>query len=82
MGAAQQHQATDETKTWVRFSRSAQGASIVTVTVQRGSCVARWSEKAFPGQLEATIINARERAADSLTELERALAAIDLADVA
>lgn len=64
--------ATDiERKEWVRVSRSANGQTVVTVTLQEGNLTSKWSTKAF-GKLKDGVTEARAYAGTNLDQLREA----------
>lgn len=60
-------------KEWVKASRSAQGTTIVTVTLQEGNLTSRWSEKAY-GKVKEAVKVCRTHAEVNLNELREATA--------
>ena len=63
-----------EGKEWVKVSHSANGVTVVTVTLVEGNLSARWSVKSFTSGIKAGVEEARTRAHQALTDLREATA--------
>ena len=61
-----------ERKEWVKVSHSP-GRTTVSVTLQEGNCSVRWGVKSYPGQIKASVAEARSGAETALAELQEAL---------
>lgn len=58
-------------KEWVKASRSANGQTIVSVTLQEGNLTSRWSVKAY-GKIKEAVLEARSYAGSNLDQLREA----------
>lgn len=63
----------DPRKQWVKITRNQNGIAAVTVTVQEGEAVVRWTEKAYSSQIEKSTTLAREKAHRALSAALRAI---------
>lgn len=66
-------------KEWVKVTRSAQGVTVVTVTVQDGCLVARYSARTVLTGIKAGYLEARNHAHSHLAELREALTELEAA---
>ncbi len=61
-----------ERKEWVRVSRSAQGQTVVTVTLQEGNLTSKWSARSPGSKLKPAVLEARSYAGSNLDQLREA----------